>query len=230
MADVSLGSGSPLSLGSAEPPGPPGPPGPSGPDDDDGYEAGAVGVGTGGESQAHSRFVGFVVRIGLTFPIGAGCARPGVAGVSVVPAAPVVPGSTVPAARGVFPGPPPIPEFGAKLAVTAGCGGKVSAAAGFSLSSDPSPFTTPRYAPAAPTTVSTPSAVTAAARRGTLAVRAAARSPARAAPCSPAGAPTGASRLDEGSSKSACPPNVFIPVEVTSGPRDGGSTGRRPRS
>ncbi|MBM2615216.1 hypothetical protein JIG36_06520 [Actinoplanes sp. LDG1-06] len=91
--------------------------------------------------------------------------------------------------------------------VTATRGGVVPAAAVLSDTSDPSPFTTPRYAPAAPTTVRVPNAVTARARRGRRAAGARVTSP------------TGMSK-----------PKVPIPVEVTSGPPAGGSAGARPMS
>ncbi|MCU7725647.1 hypothetical protein ODJ79_18110 [Actinoplanes sp. KI2] len=103
-------------------------------------------------------------------------------------------------------GPRPIPEFGASAAPARA--GTVPASASGPFSNEPRPFTTPRYAPAAPTTVSAPSAVTSAARRDlrTFGPR--------------------AEGLRAGSPADSSPPKVFIPVEVTSGPRSGGSAGR----
>ena len=91
--------------------------------------------------------------------------------------------------------------------VAAGAAGSVFAAAGRSGVNDPRPFTTPRYAAAAPATVSTANIPAVSARRGRRA----------GTGCSVCVATTGA-------------PNVLIPVLVMSGPLAGGSTGRRPRS
>lgn len=198
MAEVSLGSAEPLGDGSA------GGPSDAAPEDEaDGDGSGAVGVGTGGKLQPHSGVVGFIplglVRTGLTFRGGRG--RPVVGSVAVAI------GTGVAGFSGRVPlaGTRPIPAFGANVSVTAGRGGSVPATASW-LVSDPRPVTTPRYAPAAPSTVSTPNPVTTTTlRRGR-------------------GGGGGGGSWNTGT------PNVFIPVEVTSGPPDGGSTGRCPRS
>jgi hypothetical protein len=200
VADDSLGAGS---LGSA------------GSDGDadgvgDGEDEGAVGVGTGG-SHLHSGLVGLFVRVGPGAPRTGVVADNGggTAVAGVVPAgagtAPATAGAAVVVVRGAgAAGPSPIRAF----EVTDGRSGKASAAAGRSVTTEPSPFTTPTYAPPAPTTVSSPNAVTARARRG-----------ARPGTC-----PVG------GSSAGGTPPNVLIPVDVMSGPSAGGGTGCRPRS
>ncbi|MEU4236647.1 hypothetical protein [Actinoplanes sp. NPDC026619] len=198
MADVSLGETETDGAAEPEP-------------DADGFgdaETGA-GVGTGGLAQ-HPVPAGLVVRIGLAFL--AGVVDSGSAAV-VTAGAPVAAGSAgvrdePGRATTTAAGPWPSPAFGVNVLVTAGRAGSVSAAAGVSFSSDPSPLTTPRYAPAAPATVSTPNPVTANTR----------------------GRRRGAGGSGCDGSKAANPPNVFIPVDVTSGPPDGGSTGRRPRS
>ncbi|GAA0567333.1 hypothetical protein GCM10010172_59180 [Paractinoplanes ferrugineus] len=107
-------------------------------------ESGAVGVGTGGPPHAQGDSGDPVVRIGLAFsdtpvdrePVGAGV---GAAGAGVRPTSPVRGGTGTLGAR-----PGPIPALGGRTLVTAGRGGNVSAAAGVSVSSDPSPLTTPR--------------------------------------------------------------------------------------
>ncbi|MGX6604223.1 hypothetical protein ACWKSP_19115 [Micromonosporaceae bacterium Da 78-11] len=135
----------------------------------EGDEVGAVGVGTGGLSQTQPGSPGDTVRTGLDppelcppgpcppgfCPPGAGAPVAGgtipVAGTPVGPAAGavgealaapvVVPAPVLPARfAGRLAGPPPKPEFD----VAAGAGGKVSAAAGVSAISGPSPLTTPR--------------------------------------------------------------------------------------
>ncbi|WP_020512157.1 hypothetical protein [Paractinoplanes globisporus] len=124
MADVSLGDGSPLSLGYGES---------LGPLDGEvkGDVAGAVGVGTGGKPHAHSPFVGFVVRIGLAFLATVGSAGSGAtAGAVVGPGTASAAFGRVVPGRVIVAGPPPIPAFGVKVEVTAGPGGNVSAAAG----------------------------------------------------------------------------------------------------
>jgi hypothetical protein len=191
VAEVSLGVGSALSLGDGDSLGWPEPDG-----------AGAVGVGTGGGLQAHSAFVGFILRIGLISRramVGeTGGGMGGSVGAIVGSGATSLPGFS---GFFVFVGPRPIPEVDASV----DCDGTVPASAWEVFRIEPRPFTTPRYAPAAPTTVSTPSAVTSAARRGPRALGGTASSVVR-------------------------PPNVFIPVEVMSGPFAGGATGRRPMS
>jgi hypothetical protein len=86
--------------------------------------------------------------------------------------------------------------------------GTVPAEAVLSDSDGIRPFDTARYAVVAPATVSSPNVDTARARRG---VRRGGRA-------------TIAERSRD------WPPNVLIPVEVTSGPSAGGSNGRRPMS
>jgi hypothetical protein len=163
----------------------------------EGAEAGAVGVGTGGLPHRHSRFVGFTVRTGPGTVAGGTAAT----GVAAAPGAGTV--STGACRRGGrVDGPSPV------SAVTVGAtAGSVPAAAGCSSRIGTSPFITTRYAPAAPSTVSSPNAETRAARRAGR------------------GRTAGA-----GSYPHAVPPNVFIPVEVTSGPETDGSAGCRPMS
>jgi hypothetical protein len=178
----------------------------------EGDEVGAVGVGTGGFAQRQplplpAGSAAFVVRPACRAAPGAtsvATVRAGVSAIASAAGGAGVAGATrrrreVPCAGG---GPCPTCSFD----VTAG--GTVPAAAVRSSNSGPRPFTTARYAPAAPATVSRPKPVTAAARRGARGV-------------------TGA--LVRGASKT-CPPNVLIPVEVMSGPAADGSAGRRPRS
>ncbi len=201
----------------------------------DGAAAGAVGVGTGGLSQRQSVPAGFTVRTGRACRgpgwvgagrTGAACAgagRTGVGGpgVGVSPAAgnraaprPTGLGDVFRGRGNVLAG--PIPD---SAPTAGGCGGNAAAAAGASLRSGTSPFTTTRYAPAAPSTVNSPNADTRAAGRG--AWRGAAGGAA-------AGSAAGVSIGSESTPHAW--PNVFIPVEVTSGPSAEGSAGRRPIS
>ena len=184
----------------------------------EGAEAGAVGVGTGGWSHRHSGSVGFTVRTGLACrgAGGIGAGRSPAIG-SPRPSANAGEVGTGDVAYGRVRGTDgPIPE---SAVATGGAGGKVPAAAGVSSRSGTNPFTTTRYAPAAPSTVSSPNAENRAARRGCRCRR-------RGAGARPA---TGSS-IDSEPKSHACPPNVHIPVEVTSGPPAGGSDGRRPMS
>jgi hypothetical protein len=162
--------------------------------------AGAVGVGMGRFSpQAQSGFAVFVSFFTVT---AFGVVRPGVISVGdgTRLTAPGVPtGRTT--RLGAGPGPTRASE------VAAGRAGTVSAAAGRSSAGEPRPFTTPRYASAAPATVSTPNTPAVSARRGRRT---------GTAGCSV--------KVTIGT------PNVLIPVLVTSGPPTGGSAGRRPRS
>ncbi|NMO53121.1 hypothetical protein HH310_18230 [Actinoplanes sp. TBRC 11911] len=164
--------------------------------------AGAVGVGTGTFSpQAQSRFVVFVSFFAMT---GLGAARPGVisVGAGTRSTAPIVlAGRTTRLRAG------PCPTRASDVVEAGGAGGSVSAAAGRSGVTDPRPFTTPRYAVAAPATVSTPNTLAVNARRGRR---------------------TGTAGCSVNVTIEI--PNVLIPVLVTSGPPAGGSTGRRPKS
>ncbi|MET0418543.1 MAG: hypothetical protein ABW022_21220 [Actinoplanes sp.] len=102
----------------------------------------------------------------------------------------------------------PAPSCASAVATGCAFAGRASAAAGDSDTSEPSPFTTARYAPAAPVTVSNPNALTATALRGGR----------RRRPYALDGSSIGR------------PPKVLIPVEVMSGPPEGGSAGCLPRS
>jgi hypothetical protein len=160
---------------------------------------GAVGVGTGGVRQSQSPPGGVLGRAG---PVRRGPGRAGggsaagSVGVRAGTATAVVP--VVPVARGA--GPPPRPLFEAASPVSAGGGaaaasGYAPAPAGRCGAAAPSPLTTAKQVPAAPTTASTPSAATAATRRG-----------GRAYPSWPVRR-----------SAAGTPPKVLIPVDVTSG-------------
>jgi hypothetical protein len=191
----------------------------------EGADVGAVGVGTGGWSHRHPGF-GSTVRTGPACRgvggTGAGRSAPAGNPAAGNPAGNPAAGRPGPGtaaagdvARGRSPGTVdgPIPDF---TLAAGGAGGNVAAAAGVSFRRGTNPFTTTRYAPAAPRTVSNPNADTRAARRGGR--RGAGRRPA-----------TGISTGSEGRSH-AWPPKVLMPVEVTSGPPAGGSDGRRPMS
>jgi len=176
----------------------------------DGAGLGAVGVGTGGSSQRQSDSVGCTVLTGLVTG-GAGGTGVLIAGgpgrsrsTASVTSTTRLAGLVVSAG---FAGPAPRPVF--DRAVTAG--GNVPAG-GVCVSNELKPFTTPRYAPAAPATASTTNPVITVARRGHRRGR-----PDRA---------RGVARPDPG--RSVSPPNVFMPVEVTSAPseNDSGGPGR----
>jgi hypothetical protein len=168
--------------------------------DGDGKTSGAVGVGTGGSAQKQSDTVGSTVRTGLGGDEtgGAGVPIAGGSGFSVGAGVAEVVVTRVTDVRfaAFVPGPAPRPVFEVGVAT----GGNVPATAVW-VSRELNPFTTPRYAPAAPATASTTKAVITVVRR--------------------AGGPglcRGATRLPSGSRQ----PKVFIPVEVMSGPPEHG--------
>ncbi|MEU4624376.1 hypothetical protein AB0G04_30920 [Actinoplanes sp. NPDC023801] len=178
---------------------------------------GAVGVGTGGVSQSHSgervtgTVAGLLVRP-VTGPaaVAAGSVVTAVAGAGARTAA----GGVVPrglrGAAGTPPIPalPPVPVPVPASVPAAGGSAAATAGAGVSVIRPAKAVVATRYDPAAPHAASAQNALIATSRRGGRA--------------SVSGGWAGRSTSDPG--------NVFIPVEVTSGPAPEPGHGRCPRS